>query len=134
MNSNTEEKNTITLAQLIKKKLDKDEKRGATKEIYVESLNGYLIFNNPSDSMRLEYMEKTKDGSYVEMYEAMVRIIYDCCPTLRSKELQKEINIQYPYDTVKAIFETEEIMELGVKLINFFDEENEEEEEDSLKN
>lgn len=132
--NNTEEKKVITLEQLIAKKLNKDKKKGISKEFYIESLEGYISFNNPTDSMRIEYMEKTKDGSYVEMYEAMVRIIYDCCPTLRAKELQKEIGVQYPYDTVKVIFEPEEVMELGVKLINFFDEEEKEEEEDSLKN
>lgn len=123
----------VSIEQLIKRKLDKDSKKNATKNIFVKGLGGELTFNNPSDSMRIEYLEKTRTGSYVDMVEAMVKIIYDCCPTLQSKELQQEIGVDYPYDTVKAIFEIPEITDLGIKLINF-DEAEEENEENSVKN
>ena len=43
---------------------------------------------------------------------------------LHSSELQKEIEVDYPYDTVKAIFDTDEIADIGVKVLNFFEEEN----------
>ena len=42
---------------------------------------------------------------------------------LQSKELQESIDVSYPYDTVKAIFEIDEITNIGVKLINFFEDE-----------
>lgn len=123
----------VSLKQLIEKKLEKDGRRTATKDIYIESLGGSITFNNPSDAARIEYSERTKSESYVDMIDAMVKMIYDCCPMLHSKELQDSIEVDYPYDTVKAIFDINEITDIGVKLINFFD--NEEENiEDKLKN
>lgn len=135
MMQNKEEKK-VTLADLIKRKLERDKQKSATKQIYVESLGGCLTFNNPTDSARIEYSEKAKSESYVDMIEGFAKLIYDFCPELHSKELQEKIEVSYPYDTVKAIFSIEEISEIGVKLINFFEneEENEEEAEEKLKN
>jgi hypothetical protein len=115
----------VSLEQLIKKKLEKDGKRNATKEVYVESLDGNITVSNPSDTQRIEFADKTKNGSYVDMMEAYTKLIYDCCPMLHSKELQENIGVSYPYDTVKAIFDTDEIADIGVKVLNFFDNEDE---------
>jgi hypothetical protein len=53
----------ITLEQLIQKKLEKDGKRNAAKEVYVESLDGNITVNNPSDTQRIEFADKTKNNS-----------------------------------------------------------------------
>lgn len=123
----------VTLKQLIEKKLEKDSKKTATKDIYIKSLGGNITFNSPSDSARIEYSEKTKSESYFDMIDGMVKLIYDCCHMLHSKELQESIEVDYPYDTVKAIFDVDEIMELGIKLMNFFDDDKDDTEE-KLKN
>lgn len=123
----------VSLKQLIEKKLEKDGRKTATKDIYIESLGGSITFNNPSDAARIEYSEKVKSESYVDMVDGMVKLIYDCCPMLHSKELQESIEVDYPYDTVRAIFDITEITDLGVKLINFFDDEDDDAEE-KLKN
>ena len=81
----------VTLKQLIEKKLEKDGKKTATKDIYIKSLDGCITFNNPSDSARIEYAEKTRNGSYVDLVDGMVKLIYDCCPMLHAKELQESI-------------------------------------------
>lgn len=124
----------VTLEQLIRKKLEKDGKRTATKDIYIESLDGNITFNNPTDTMRIEYSERVKSESYIDMIDAMVKLIYDCCPMLHSKELQESCEVDYPYDIVRAIFDISEITDLGIKLINFFDDDEEEQDEDKLKN
>lgn len=124
--------NKITIEQLIKKKLDRDSRRNATKEVYIESLGGNVTVTNPSDSQRIAFAEKTKTGSYVDMIDAYSQLIYDCCPILHSKELQTEIEVDYPYDTIKAIFSIDEIAEIGVKILNFF--EDEEDADEKLKN
>lgn len=124
----------VTLEQLIRKKLEKDGKRTATKDIYIESLDGNITFNNPTDTMRIEYSERVKSESYIDMIDAMVKLIYDCCPMLHSKELQESCEVDYPYDIVRAIFDISEITDLGIKLINFFDDGEEEQDEDTLKN
>nr|DAM64591.1 MAG TPA: YqbN [Caudoviricetes sp.]DAT63666.1 MAG TPA: protein yqbN [Caudoviricetes sp.] len=127
------EKIKVSLKQLIEKKLAKDGKKIATKDIYIESLGGNITFNNPTDSARIEYSEKVKSGSYVDMIEGMIKLIYDSCPMLRSKELQESIEVEYPYDTVRAIFDVDEISDIGIKLIKFFDD-DEEDAEEKLKN
>ena len=114
------ENKKVSLEQLIKKKLEKDGKKNATKEIYVEALNGSITVTNPSDSQRIEFADKTKSGSYVDMMEAYEKLIYDCCPMLHSQELQKEI-------------EVDEIADIGVKVLNFF-ESDEEDSDEKLKN
>lgn len=124
----------VSLEQLIKKKLEKDGKINATKEIYVESLNGNITVKNPSDAQKIEHLDKRKTGSYVDMMEAYTKLIYDCCPMLHSKELQESIGVMYPYDTVKAIFDIDEIADIGVKIINFFDDEDENDADENLKN
>ena len=123
----------VSLEQLIQKKLEKDGKKNASKEIYVKSLDAYITVTNPSDSQKIEFADKTKDGSYVEMMKAYEKLIYDNCAMLRSKELQKSIEVDYPYDTVKAIFDTDEIAEIGVKVLNFF-EEDEDDADEKIKN
>lgn len=133
MENKNAETNKVLLKQLIEKKLEKDGKKTATKDIYIESLGGSITFNNPSDAARIEYSEKVKSESYVDMVDGMVKLIYDCCPMLHSKELQESIEVDYPYDTVRAIFDITEITDLGVKLINFFADE-EDDAEDKLKN
>lgn len=67
------------------------------------------------------------------MIEGMIKLIYDSCPMLRSKELQESIEVEYPYDTVRAIFDVDEISDIGIKLIKFFDD-DEEDAEEKLKN
>lgn len=125
----------VTLKQLIEKKLEKDGKKTATKDIYVKSLDGCITFNNPTDPARLEYYEKVKSDSYVDLVDAMIKLIYDCCPMLHSKELQESIDVDYPYDTVKAIFDIDEITDIGLKLVHFFENDDDENDsEEKLKN
>ena len=68
------------------------------------------------------------------MIDGMVKLIYDCCPMLHSKELQESIEVDYPYDTVRAIFDIGEITDIGIKLINFFDDDENDDAEEKLKN
>jgi len=128
------EKTKVSLEQLIRKKFEKDDRKNATKEIYVKSLDANLVVNNPSDTRKIEFAEEIKTGSYTDMMEAYSKLIYDCCPMLQSKELQDSIEVSYPYDTVKAIFDTEEIIEIGSNVLNFFDDNKEISADEKLKN
>jgi len=128
------EKTKVSLEQLIRKKFEKDDRKNATKEIYVKSLDANLVVNNPSDTRKIELAEEVKTGNYADVIEAYGRLIYDCCPMLQSKELQDSIEISYPYDTVKAIFDAEEIIEIGLKVLNFFDNDKESSSDEKLKN
>jgi len=110
----------VSLEALIRKKLDRDEKKAAVKDIYVECLGGYLTVRNPSDAQRIELADKGKSGEYADLIEGYVKLIYDCCDILHSEELQEEIGVKYPYDTVKALFDPEEIAEIGLEISDFF--------------
>lgn len=134
MAKSKETEKRVSLEQLIRKKLEKDGKRTAVKEIYVKSLDGSITVSNPSDIQRIEFADKTKTGSYVDMMEAYTKLIYDNCAVLHSKELQEKIEVNYPYDTVKAIFDTDEIADIGLKILRFFDDEEENNSEEKLKN
>lgn len=48
-------------------------------------------------------------------YEKYTQLIYNSCSFFRQKELQKELNIENPYDVVGAVFNDNyaEIFELG---------------------
>ncbi len=124
----------VSLEQLIKKKLEKDGRKTATKEIFVESLNANITVKNPTDMQRIDFADKTKSGSYVDMFDGYSKLIYDCCPMLHSKELQDSIGVVYPYDTISAIFDTDEIADIGVQVLNFFDDEEENDVEEKVKN
>lgn len=124
----------VSLEQLIKKKLEKDGKKTATKEIFVESLNANIVVKNPSDEQRLKFKDIGNTGSYVDIMKAYSNLVYDCCPMLHSKELQDSIDVVYPYDTVTAIFDIDEVAEIGVKVLNFFDYEEENDSDEKVKN
>ncbi len=135
---NEQETNTtgkfVTLEQLVRKKLEKEGRRNATKEIYVKSLGASIVVKNPTDEQKVRFSDVAKTGSYVDLMDGFIKIIYDCCPMLHSKELQDSINVSYPYDTVSAIFDTDEIFEIGPKIVNFFDDEKEDNADEKIKN
>lgn len=127
-----------SLEMLIKKKLDRDTRKAKTKEVYVESLGGSVTVTCPTDSGRVEYLEAVKTGSYVDLVEGMVKLVYDNCPILHSDELLKGIEVDYPYDSVKAIFDIDDIAVLSNAINSLYtgkeDELEESDRVDVLKN
>lgn len=124
----------VSLEQLIKKKLERDNRKMATKEIFVKSLNANITVKNPSDEQILRFKDTGNTGRYSDIMKAYTQLIYDCCPILHSKELQDSIDVKYPYDTVSAIFDIEEVSEIGVKILHLFDDEEETDVEEKVKN
>lgn len=106
----------LTVKDLIAKRLDKE--KVLTKEIHVPSLGGTLNFEKPSKENALILLEASlNEGQNVrEFYEAFKKTVYDCCPDLKSNELHEEYGIKDPYDIVEALFEVDEIIQIGGEL------------------
>ncbi len=119
MNKETIKK--ATFKDLVAKKLQRDEDKFKTKDIYVQSLDSTLTFKKPDDDLILETIDaigedRTNTKSIVEAFK---KLIYQCCDMLQDTELHKELEVQDPFDTVSKIFDVMEIMDLGDKLSDF---------------
>ena len=92
---------------------------------------GKVIFNKPSNNQLIEYMDKvgqaTKTAGEGEeravvgqdfrlMVEAAKELVYVCCPTLQSKELQEALGIQDPMETSVEVFGVNETLQIAIKI------------------
>ena len=109
-----------TLKDLIARKMQKENDKVKYYEIPVKSMGGkVLIFKKPSDEMRLDMMDDLGDDpntrDVVDMYK---KLIYRSCELLQDGSLQEELEIIDPYDTVNTIFDLDDIMDIGEKLMD----------------
>ncbi len=109
-----------TFKDLIAKKKQKEESLHKFKEIEVKSIGKSLIFKKPSDEVMLSIMDDigtTADTRTITA--AYKKLIYKTCEMLQDSELQKELGIVDPYDTVDAIFDLSDILTIGEELFEF---------------
>lgn len=117
-------KNTkkLTLEDFINKKISKDKKINLIKEIYVESMDGYLTAKMLSEDKILELLDlSTDDGSFSDQIELNKQLVYHTIPYLQSPELHTALDITDPFDIVSAIFSIGEITALANELLTFLD-------------
>ncbi|MFA5527653.1 MAG: hypothetical protein WC996_03485 [Peptostreptococcales bacterium] len=111
-----------TFKDLIVKKIQKEESITKVKDIYVSSMNATLTFKKPKDDFILNAIDEMGDMKstrvIVEVYE---KLIYHCCEMLQDPELHKELEVVDPLDTVNALFDLQDKMEIGEQLMDFFD-------------
>lgn len=130
-----ETKKMMSLEQLLEKKSGRDKRKDETKDIYIKSTDAYLRFNMPSDSAVLEYYDVAKEGSIADIAKAYSRLIYDYCPALRNKKLLDGAGVEYPYDIVGAMFDSDEILDIGKELVAFHEGKDvSDDDEEGLKN
>ncbi|WP_051824121.1 hypothetical protein [Clostridium sulfidigenes] len=114
-----------TFKDLIAKKIKKEEDQFKVREIYVESMDATLVFKKPKEETLLEIIDEmgvsNGDLKVSEMVPGFKKLIYLCCPMLQDVELQKEIEVVDPFDTVSKIFDLNDIMEIGEELMDFID-------------
>ncbi len=110
-----------TFKDLVAKKLQRDEDKFKTKDVYVQSLDATLTFKKPDDDLILETIDAIDEGKSDSklIVEAFKKLIYQCCDMLQDPELHKELEVQDPFDVVSKIFDAVEIMDLGNKLSDF---------------
>jgi len=111
----------ITLEELVARKLQRDKEKLAVKAIYIESLGGELIFKKIKDVKILELAGKIEDNKVSELYPVFVELIYESCDMLQSAELHKKCEITDPLDIVAALLPINDVLEVGTKLLEFFE-------------
>lgn len=112
----------LTLEDFINKKISKDNKINKTKEIYVESMDGYLTAKMLSEDKILELLDlSTDDGPFSDQVELNKQLVYHTIPYLQSTELHTALDITDPLDIVSAIFSIGEITALSNELLTFLD-------------
>lgn len=109
-----------TFQDLITRKMQRDHDKLQVKEVKVNSLSKSLMFKKPSDEALLNVIEEIGDGSNTRnIVEAYKKLIYLTCDLLQSSELQNELNVVDPFDTVTAVFTIPDIMQIGAELVDF---------------
>lgn len=111
-----------TLKDLIAKKLQKDNEKTKSYEINVKSMGKSLTFKKPSDEMRLDMLDEMGTEPDIRtMMSAYKKIIYLSCDLLQNQELQEELGVVDPFDTVDSIFDLDDILEIGEQLMDAMD-------------
>lgn len=109
-----------TFKDLIAKKKQKEESLHKFKEIEVKSMGKSLIFKKPGDEIILSIMDEIGGNpDTTSIAKAYKKLIYRTCEALQDSELQRELQIVDPLDTVDAIFELSDILSIGEELFEF---------------
>lgn len=109
-----------TFQDLITRKLQRDKDQLQVKEVKVSTLGKSLLFKKPSDDALLNVIEEIGDGSNTrKIMEAYKKLIYLTCDLLQSADLQKELQVVDPFDTVTTLFSIPDIMQIGAELVDF---------------
>lgn len=107
---------------LIARKMQRDNDKLKFFEIPVKSLGKSLVFKKPSDDLRLDLMDELGDKpstrDYMRMYK---KLIYLNCDILQDAGLHDEIGVKDPFDVVDAIFDLDDISDIGEKLMDAMD-------------
>lgn len=111
-----------TFKDLIAKKIQKEQNKFLTKDIFVSSIGKTLTFKKTSDDFILDVIDEMGDNKDTRtMVAAFEKLIYDCCEMLQDTELQKELEVVDPFDTVRVLFDLKDKMEIGEQLMDWLD-------------
>ena len=116
----------FSIEDLIAKKLRKDERKNKVIEVYSEEADRKLKVKMPSDKAVLKVINAIantadEDGNVdLEAFtEAATPLIYNCCPLLHNKELQKACGIEGDcWDVVEVIFNWDERVGIAQEILN----------------
>lgn len=105
----------MTLDDIVKAKLQKEQDRLTIKEIEIPSIGKALTFRRPTRAEICEFMDRITqtEQQTEEMLEAFQGLIYACCDGLHSQELFEQIGIDDPEEVVPAIMDDVDILTVG---------------------
>lgn len=107
-------------ADLVARKLQREQDKLAVKEIMVPSMGKTLTFKRPDDASTIALIDEIGDGGDTgKIVEAYRKIIYFTCEILQDPELHKAMEITDPLDVVQALFGVADIMRIGADLSDF---------------
>ncbi|UED78052.1 hypothetical protein [Brevibacillus sp. DP1.3A] len=103
----------ITIADLIAQKERIKKRKAKTMTLYVESLDGEIIVQEPEKSISVEALTMVQDDTRSEMADTF--LAYHCViePNLKDVSLQQAYGCAEPTDIVNMIFRQGEISAIG---------------------
>lgn len=109
-----------TFQDLLAKKLQRESDKQKTTEIVVPSMGKALVFKKPNDDTLIDLIENVGDGEDTRaIVEAYRKLIYMTCDALQDTKLHEELEVVDPYDTVGALFDVADVMQIGAALSDF---------------
>jgi hypothetical protein len=121
-NMSKEKAKKATFKDLIAKKIQKEADQFKVTEIYVTSMDATLTFQKPKDNLILDVMDEMGDMQVVsKIVGGYKKLIYHTCNMLHDSELQKELEVVDPFDTIEKLFNLADIMEIGEQLMDLID-------------
>lgn len=105
----------MTLDDIVKAKLQKEQDRLTVKDIEVPSIGKALTFRRPTRTEICDFMDRITqtEQQTEEMLEVFQNLIYACCDALHSQELFEQMGIEDPGEIVPAIMDDADILLVG---------------------
>ena len=103
----------ITIAKLLENKSKLKNKKVKRQTLYVASLEGEIVIQEPEKSVALEALKMTQDSEKED--QADPYLVYHCViePNLKDPTLQQEYGCVEPFDIVDMIFDPGEVQSIG---------------------
>lgn len=109
-------KTKITLDVLLarKEQAKEDKRKHATRELYVESLDGTITIKAPTRAI-LSDARNTDDDTLADRY-----LVYQCVvePNLKDKKLQAAYDVAEPDEIVDKVFELGEVSKIAAECVD----------------
>lgn len=120
----TKANKVLSLDQLIAKKTQRDAAKVAYKNLMSKSLDGELVVKKPNRETAIEYMDDMTscNESVKEIYAVCKTAVYNSIKMLQKTELHEAYNCSVPDQIVDELFEIEEVIEMGTKIIDWNEE------------
>lgn len=113
----------LTLADLLKKKEQRERDKVEYKSVFVENLGGELEVKKLPLADFLDLIGDINDQTGAgESLRIQMEMIYECCPLLHSKELQEAYDCVEPTDIVSKVFDDNltDIMAVVAAIFEFY--------------
>ncbi|HZG81489.1 MAG TPA: hypothetical protein VEZ13_12040 [Brevibacillus sp.] len=112
----------ITIAKLLENKSKLKNKKAKRQTLFIASLDGEIVIQEPEKSVALEALEMAQDSEREN--KADPYLVYHCVvePNLKDPTLQQEFGCSEPFDIVDMIFQPGEVAAIGgfaLKLAGF---------------
>ena len=102
-----------TLNDFLTKKIQKEENKNKTIDVYVTGMDKTLTLINPSEEQILDYAAAIGDNSNLKAnLEANRKLIYKCCKELQNPELHDLLEVKDPFDVPRVLFDMEDVQEI----------------------
>ena len=105
----------MTLDDIVKAKMKRDQDKLTVKEIKVPSIGMSLLFRRPTRNEICDFMDNIygSDQTTEDMIGLFEQLIYTCCEDLHKQELLEELGIENPDDVVQSIMDEADILTVG---------------------